>query len=375
MSWIFPDSLQPLYIVALLAAVLVCARARAIGEYLHVMAYPDAGRKRHARATPQLGGVAILSAMTIWIAGAMFFGDRTGLTALSALLCCGMGVGLVGFTDDQHNTSPLSRMLSLGVFLVIAVTINPGLITNTLHWVSLDAGHIATWAYCAITAVAVLGLVNAINMADGQDGIVGSMFAIWAACLILVTQGQEQDLARLLLGASVIFVGFNLNRRLFLGDCGTYGVSFVLAMMAIHAHSEGRVHIETIIVWFFIPVMDCLRLLITRPLRGRSPFNGDRDHFHHRLEDKLGKNWGFGAYAGCVAITSLVATVEPRFSLLSLTVLCAFYFSFAWLTDAASFAKKQIPEPSDSAGLDSNVLQMTAGGKAKSGHVARRLSE
>ena len=352
-----------LYFVALAAAVAVCMKARSLGEWLKVMAYPDGLRRRHEMATPQMGGVAILTAVTIWLIGVLLFrgggGDRA---VLFALLFCATGVGLVGFTDDQSSTSPMSRIAFLCVFLGIAATINSGFITQTLNWASFDSEHISTWAYCGLTGLAVIGLINAVNMTDGQDGVVGSMFAIWSICLMLISSGAIQHLAGLLLGASIVFIAFNLAHRLFLGDCGTYGVTFIFAMLAIAAHARGQVQIETVVVWFFIPVMDCLRLIISRPLRGRSPFNGDRDHFHHRLEDKVGKKLGLLAYAGAVASSSLIATLEPKFALLCCAVLAAFYFSFAWLTDASAFAEQRaedVPAPK------LNVVSISSDGKTR----------
>ncbi len=322
-------------LLALAVAILICVKARSFGERLKVMAYPDGVRKRHKNAVPQIGGVAILSALSVWLLGAIALGDGTSKVFLIAMLLCMAGVGLIGFTDDQHNTSPLSRILFMTVFLCVAAVFEPGLITRHLHWASFENGDIPIWLYCALAGTAVIGLVNAVNMADGQDGIVGSMFVIWAGCLLLVTQGPQQEMAALVLGSSLIFLAFNLGGRLFLGDCGAYGVTFVFAMLAIGAHAQGHVSIETIVVWFFIPVIDCLRLLISRPLRGRSPFDGDCDHFHHRLEDKLGKQFGLLAYAGMVGFSSLAATLYPTFALQCLVILSAFYFSFAWQSGAA----------------------------------------
>lgn len=329
-----------IYVLALGMAGLVCMRAHSLGSWLKVMAHPDSERKRHKRATPQIGGVAILSALVVWLVDILCLGNGQDHQVLTALLFCAMGVGLVGFTDDQHNTSPLSRILSLIVFLGIAVVLDPSLITTHLHWASFDAGVLPVWVYCLVTGFAVLGLVNAVNMADGQDGVVGSMFVVWSICLIVVTQGPVQGLAGMMLGASALFLAFNLAGKLFMGDCGTYGVTFLFAMLAVGVHARGQLPLETIVVWFFIPVVDCLRLLITRPLSGRSPFDGDRDHFHHRLEDKLGKRWGLVAYAGAVAASSFIATMDEKFALLSLAMLSAFYFSFAWLTDTASVAAR-----------------------------------
>jgi UDP-GlcNAc:undecaprenyl-phosphate GlcNAc-1-phosphate transferase len=334
-----------LYALALAATVAVCIKAGSLGEWLKVIAYPDGLRRRHEAATPQMGGVAILTGMTIWLTGMLLLGGGGAeRPLLSAILLCAIGVGLVGFTDDQCHISPMSRIAFLCVFCGIAATINPGFVTQTLYWASFDSGHISTWAYCALTGLAVIGLINAVNMADGQDGVVGSMFAVWSTCLMLVTTGSSQHLAALMLGASLVFLAFNLTRRMFLGDCGTYGVTVVFAMLAIVAHARGQVQIETVVVWFFIPVMDCLRLIISRPLRGRSPLNGDRDHFHHRLEDKLGKKMGLAVYSGAVACSSLITTLEPKFALLCFAVLAAFYFSFAWLTDSSTFAVQETEE-------------------------------
>ena len=363
MILVAPETSSLLYFLAVAATVAVCIKARSLGEWLKVIAYPDSLRRRHEMATPQMGGIAITTAVTIWLVGVLLLGGGGAeRNLLSAILFCVIGVGLVGFTDDQNHTSPMSRIAFLCIFCGIAATINPGLITQTLHWASFDSGHISIWAYCCLTGLAVIGLINAVNMADGQDGVVGSMFVVWSICLMLVTSGSSQHLAGLMLGASLVFLAFNLARRLFLGDCGTYGVTFVFAMLAIAAHAKGQVQIETVVVWFFIPVVDCLRLIISRPLRGRSPLNGDRDHFHHRLENKVGKKLGLAAYAGAVASSSLIATLEPKFALLCFGVLAAFYFSFAWLTDASAFS---VQETEQKAVPKLNVVPMPIDGKTR----------
>jgi len=83
-------------------------------------------------------------------------------------------------------------------------------------------------------------------------------------------------------------------------------------------------------------VIDCLRLLITRPLQGRAFFEGGRDHFHHRLIDSLGKRLSAATYIFAVAASSIIVTLNPKFSLLTLCGLCAFYFTFARLSEGSS---------------------------------------
>lgn len=338
---------------AFAVAVLVGVNARGIGEWLDVMANPDLERKRHAMTIPQVGGIAILLALGVWLGGTLLFSAHEDRPLLLTLLFCALGVGLIGLADDQRDTPPLSRTLGLLVFVGIALVIDPNLIAKTFNWGSFDPVPIPLWLYCIVLGLAAVGLVNAVNMADGQDGIVGSMYVVWAGCLMIVEHGTSEVIAGVLLMASVIFLSFNLRGKLFLGDCGSYGVTFAFGLLATLAHARGEISLETLIVWFFVPGMDCLRLLISRPLRKRSPFQGDRDHFHHRLEDKMGKNLSFVTYAAIVALSSLIATLEPKFTLVCLSALSAVYFSFAWLTNAN-------PVPAEQTETGDNVISFAA---------------
>jgi UDP-GlcNAc:undecaprenyl-phosphate GlcNAc-1-phosphate transferase len=313
-------------------ALIVCLYAQPIGRALKVMDAPDEHRKHHRRPTPLVGGIAIMLPLAVWCCASFLFFPSAARGFEEALLLCGLGVAVVGFADDQSGTLPLGRTLSVFVFLMIAFVMEPGLISPALDWGSFQPTDVSPWIYCTLMAVSVIGLVNAINMADGQNGVVASMFVIWSLCLTLVTKGTL-DAAVILLGLSFIALLFNLRGKLFLGDCGSYGVTFVLSLLSMWVYAKGFVTVQTLIVWFFIPVADCLRLIISRPLRGRSPFAGDRDHFHHRILAKLGERFSLITYIGMVALTSLVSTLMPHLSLVCLVVLTAFYFSYAWLTD------------------------------------------
>jgi UDP-GlcNAc:undecaprenyl-phosphate GlcNAc-1-phosphate transferase len=153
-------------------------------------------------------------------------------------------------------------------------------------------------------------------------------------CLMLVGYNTGLNIAQFLFETSVIVLLFNLSGKVFLGDSGTYGITFIFGLLAIVAHNRWGVTAETIAVWFFIPIVDCLRLMVSRILRGRAPSQADRDHFHHRLEDRLGKTAGLVAYLTVVGSTSLLSSLFPQTALICMIVLAGYYFSFAWLTEA-----------------------------------------
>jgi UDP-GlcNAc:undecaprenyl-phosphate GlcNAc-1-phosphate transferase len=361
--------LSLILLVALAVSLAICLDANQIGQFLGVMDVPDHVRKRHAKATPLVGGIAIMAAVTVWASIRLMTGQAVSPPMMIAIQLCGAGVAAVGFADDKQRMSPLSRIILLIVFLAIAVAIDPQLIAAKLYWGSFAPTPIAPWFYAILMAVTAVGLVNAVNMADGQNGVVISMFIVWSGCLLLIDCPAVVGIAGTIFLISFVVLGFNLAGKLFLGDCGTYGVTFAIGLLAAMAHAQGAVSLETIIVWFFIPVADCIRLLITRPLRGRSPFNGDRDHFHHRLEVKLGKKLGLVTYAGAVAAFSLSATLMPHFALVCLIGLSAFYLSFAWLPDrqSISVAPKEVASPKDESGI---VVMLNRGAQDGKRHIA-----
>jgi len=354
--------------IAIAAAWLICVNAEAIGRRLHVMDNPDRERKNHLHPTPLVGGIAILVPLLIWLVGALMADSLPDQRFVSMLILCAAGVGLAGFADDQTSTTPLSRILALLVFLGVAITLTPGLIAQSLNWGSFEPTPLPPAIYAALIALTVAGIVNSINMADGQNGLVPSMFVIWSLCLAVAGDRLVAPVAVIVAAASVVVLYFNLKGKLFLGDCGSYGVTFVLGLLALSAYAKGLISIETVTVWFYIPVADCLRLLIVRRIQGRSPFAPDTDHFHHRLQAKLGVRYGLVAYLACVAATSFAAVLAPRFSLVCLIVLTAIYFSFAFLTDAQTSAQKDDTAPDKALSPDlSNVVPLGSSERQKLG--------
>jgi UDP-GlcNAc:undecaprenyl-phosphate GlcNAc-1-phosphate transferase len=344
---------------ALVVALVVCVWADPIARYLGVMDAPDGERKHHSHPTPLVGGIAIMLAVLVWGAARLALGTSMEPPLLIAMLLCGFGTALVGFADDQSSTLPLARASSLVVFVLIALAIDHELIARPyLYWGSFVPTRLPVAFLAVLYCISMAGFVNAVNMADGQNGIVASMYATWSFCLVLTSSGEIAAIALLLLAASVIVLAFNMAGRLFLGDCGAYGVSFLFGLLAIAAHAESFVSVETIVVWFFIPVMDCLRLTFMRPLRGVSPVNAGRDHFHHRLQDKLGQDVGLLTYVGIVAASSLIASLDSRFDLVCIIVLSAIYFSFAWVAQPAEETAEAGAESFPASG---NIVRISEG--------------
>jgi len=310
---------------ALIIELLILYRASDIGDALRVVDHPDFGRKRHQHATPLVGGLATLTPVLLWTAVSLLSGQSFEVTLKLAILLCGFGAALVGYADDQSSTSPSSSILILFLLSIIALDISPRLLLTSIHWSHFEPWPLAPWMSYVLIAISMAGLVNAVNMADGQNGIVTGMFVVWSICLVATTSGLPQNLALVLLVSCPITLVFNMLGRVFLGDTGTYGVTFIFGILAIHAHNAGAVSAENLAVWFFIPVVDCLRLMVSRVRRGKAPSDGDRNHFHHRLQEIFGTRYSCVIYLAAVGSSSITTALLPRLSLVFLVLLGTFY--------------------------------------------------
>ena len=324
-------------IAALIITFTILLNADRIGRLLGVIDHPDNVRKVHVQATPLVGGIAMIVPLILWSLAGFLVPSITenGYVPLAGVLC-GAAVALLGFLDDRHSLSPLLRLLVLLALTALALKIDPQLLPSAFNWNTTTSTHVTSLFSYMLVAIGMAGFVNAVNMADGQDGCVAGMFAIWSSCMILASGGVTAGLAGMILATSILVLAFNLRGKVFLGGTGTYGVTFVLGLLILRLHNHWGVLAETIIVWLFIPIADCLRLMIVRPLQGHSPFKGDRNHFHHRLQRRFGEHAGLAIYLGTVAVASFAATLAQKTAPVVLLLQAGLYVCLILMTGEAA---------------------------------------
>jgi UDP-GlcNAc:undecaprenyl-phosphate GlcNAc-1-phosphate transferase len=330
---------------ALVLSLAILVNAEPLGRWLRVIDYPDNRRKLHARAMPLIGGIAMIVPLLIWAAlGYLWPVFAEGGRVPLSVLICGGATALIGFLDDRTPTSPIARLAALLVLTYVAMLLEPKLVPAQFNWGHMAPSRAAPWLAEILVAIGMAGYVNAVNMADGQDGCVTGMFVIWSACIIIAGGGSTADMAAILLLTGIAVFVFNLQKKVFLGGAGTYGVTFVFGLLVLRLHNHWGLTGEAVMVWFFIPIVDCLRLMIMRPLRGHSPFEADRNHFHHRLDDRFGKHGGLAIYLGLVASTSLAVSVAPRLAPDCLMALVIMYIGLMLVTVSSAAVETAPPD-------------------------------
>lgn len=311
------------YIVLLVAgglmAMLLCLNAPRICISLNLMDIP-VGRKKHAAPTPLMGGVVLLGAFApvalICIAA---FASERWLGSLLIWVGCVSVMALVGLGDDRHSLSPRLRLvISFAVFAAAAAldpTFNVRVLDFNIPPLTLGLG--TWWLAVVFTVICCVGLLNAINMADGKNGLVLGLSLGWVAILATRAVGPLLPLIGLFAGVLIVLFVFNMRGKLFLGDGGAYAIATAIGLLAIMVYNTPgtetlrAVSADELVVLFLVPVADSFRLSYKRLRQGRSPMSADRDHLHHHLQDRFGWPAGLLVYWFLsFALTSLLFLIN-----------------------------------------------------------------
>lgn len=239
-------------------------------------------RRMHAEPIAKVGGIAFavgtIAAVLLWAPQ-----DRMILASLSG----GVVILLFGMWDDRVGLD--HRMKFAGQILAAAIVVAyAGVRVTAMPFV--DDQALPLWAAATITMIVIVGMTNAVNLADGLDGLAGGLSLIsFAGITYLAYQANDQMLLLLMvsvLGSLLGFLRFNTYpARVFMGDAGSQFLGHYLAVAAILLIDPARAPYSPLLVLFLwgIPLLDTVGVMGQRIWQGRSPFVGDRNHLHHKL--------------------------------------------------------------------------------------------
>ncbi|MDO9011644.1 MAG: glycosyltransferase, partial [Gallionella sp.] len=256
----------------------------------------DAGpQKFHAQPTPRIGGLAIaVGLVTAYLYVRLSNQDANVIIQFSYLLLAAMPAFTGGFVEDLTKRVSVSKRLILSMVSAAIGVWLLGAVVNHLGIAPLD--WLLQWPFVAIllTLFAVGGVVNAVNIIDGFNGIV-SGFAGFMLLAIAIVSFQLDDLFLLnaslaMLGALLGFLFWNYpHGKIFLGDGGSYLIGFWLAELAVLIVAR---HPE-VSPWFAAlllvhPVCETLFSVYRRKfLNGKSPWHPDGLHLHTLIFRRL----------------------------------------------------------------------------------------
>jgi len=256
---------------------------KTIAPKLKLVAHPGEHR-HHQSPTPMVGGLAIFIAS--FIALSLF-----GVDSDFAILACCLMICIVGVLDDAFQLSAILRFAIQAGIACLMIQLTGASLETLGELVSQHELSLGRWRI-PLTIFATVGVINAINMSDGMDGLVGSLVSISLFAFLLLGADQS-NLLIVFLSCLIVFLGFNSRlfvkqARIYLGDGGSNLLGLLLAYLFIK-NSQGVhavIHPVTALWFMALPLIDTVSVMIVRPLRGNSPFSADRIHYHHQLLER-----------------------------------------------------------------------------------------
>lgn len=253
------------------------------------------GRKKHKGAVPLVGGLTIIPIFALLI-------FLSGLYTVMPVLPLLGGIVLlliIGAIDDKFNIHPWARFI-IQIWLACYVVIfAQAEIENLGDLFGFGDVHLG-WCAKIFSVTCLVLLMNALNMMDGIDGL-ASGFCCVALGWLMVAAWYAGFFAPFwamvfLLVPLLGFLAFNIRHpwrekaSVFLGDAGSLSLALLMGWFAI-AMAQDTIQQPAIpavvIIWIMtVPIMDTFAIFFTRMRQGRSPFEADRLHLHHKLIDR-----------------------------------------------------------------------------------------
>ncbi len=260
---------------------------------------PDA-RKLQKVPVPVQGGTAVFFGL---MAGVITFLALTEMELNDwwsnlAILIAVLSVMLyVGWIDDLVGILPRTRII-IEVLVILALIMSSGAYINDFHgfW---GIGEFSAWVGIPLTVFACVGIINAVNMVDGVNGLSSGLCimsnTVLAVYFFKAGGYMNAMMAACMAAALIPFLVHNVfgnHSRMYIGDAGTMVLGLLMSWFTIcllwsdgYVPIYGEMHglnpIALALAVVCVPVADTLRVMTMRIKNGKSPFSPDKTHLHH----------------------------------------------------------------------------------------------
>lgn len=283
-----------IYIGSLLLAALITPAVIYIANRLKIYDNPDI-RKVHACGIPRIGGIAIFLSFIAPIITVLLLNNRIGevfrnlQVQIIVMLAGGAFIFMVGLVDDFHNLRARHKLFAQ--IAAASALYFAGVRIDSLNFANLFTLNFG-WLSFPITVFWFLAITNAVNLIDGLDGLAAGISAV--ACGVIAIFAVERDLVLMavfmlaLLGSLSGFLFYNFNpARIFMGDCGSMFLGFLLAATSISCAAKTGTIVALALpaLALGLPIFDTFFCIIRRYIGRRGIMSPDRSHLHHKLLD------------------------------------------------------------------------------------------
>ena len=253
---------------------------------------PDSDRKLHQRPTPAIGGLAISGGFGAGLAYLVILSSTLPFAVtLPSMALAGGALLMVatGFYDDIQGMSFKAKFALQILVAYLLIHVGYRIDVSGLWFVG-DDPYVHALYSIPLTMLWIVGVINAVNLLDGLDGLASGVVLIAFSFLALVFGVQGElglvVVALAMVGALSGFLIYNFNpASIFMGDSGSLFLGCMLAAFSLEqaAHSNTLLALIIPIVVLGLPIGDTALAIGRRFASGRAICAPDDDHIHHRL--------------------------------------------------------------------------------------------
>ncbi len=312
------------FAAALVVGLLITPVVRHYAHRLELLDMPG-GRKVHQVPVPRLGGVAMVIAFGVGAGVALLSSSELNIVGglrpnrAPAILAAVAILFAVGVWDDVRGTRPLVKLAFQAAAATLAWWLGLSIERLFFPWGIVELGV----ASLPVTVAWTVGVINAVNLIDGLDGLASGVVltALGAFGLLAAGDGVDPTLPIIAAtaGAAVGFLAYNLHpASIIMGDTGSMFLGFVVAAIGISLMQDG---VSPVAPWvpiiaLGVPLADTIWAVIRRTARGAPFFVADRGHIHHQLLERgLNQRDAMLTLTAASAGLAIVAVVVGRLTL------------------------------------------------------------
>ncbi len=262
--------------------------------------------KKDKQGTPTMGGImfiigitaAFIAGMGVLFAKGLLTTQATDtmniVNAVSGFIMA-LLFGAIGFIDDfikvkkkqNEGLTPMQKIV-LQVMVIAAYFTVRILAGNTSTVINIPfLGGLDLWYfYYIIMGLAILYLVNAVNLTDGVDGLCSGVTFVYAVVFIIITVMLNSlgltVLAAATAGGCLGFLIWNFHpAKVFMGDVGSLFFGGIVAALGIGANAEVLMVIASAVyIWEALTVL--IQMIYFKVTHGKRLFK--MTPIHHSFE-------------------------------------------------------------------------------------------
>jgi UDP-N-acetylmuramyl pentapeptide phosphotransferase/UDP-N-acetylglucosamine-1-phosphate transferase len=240
-----------------------------------------------------------------------------------------------GIFEDFHNSlSPKVRLFLQVLAAFSAIWFTNAVVTYLGLGISMPY-----WMGVLFSTFAIVGMMNAINIIDGFNGLASGIILLTLLSFAIVSYEQNNmEILTIVLSTAGATLGFFIlnfpKGKIFLGDGGAYLLGFIVAIIGIFLASK----YESVSPWYILaifiyPVWEVLFSIMRKLYIGLSPMQPDAYHFHMLVYRQITHSNPLTALfiIGSTFPFMTLSTIFSNKSITNITIACCFILYYVIL--------------------------------------------